>query len=184
VYIEDIIQGCKQGNRKSQDALVQKFAPGLLALCLRYTSDREQAKDALQECFINVFTYINGYHGGGSFEGWLKRIAVNCAIGYHKKYNTLLFTDEAEVDRYSHTNVPEVYSDMGVDEIMGLLHLLPESLYLVFNLAVVEGYNHSEIAEALGITESTSRAALSKARNKLVTLISNQNTHNALAKIG
>lgn len=174
--LQDIIQGCKEGNRTCQDALVQKFAPGLLALCMRYTTDKELAKDALQECFINVFKYISKYEGRGSFEGWIKRIAVTCTITIHKKYHQIYFIDETAADQYSHANIPEVYSDMGVEEIMSILKKLPESLYLVFNLFVVEGFNHSEISAMLGITESTSRAALCKARNRLVELIKRQNT--------
>ncbi len=173
--LQDIIQGCKEGNRTCQDALVQKFAPGLLALCMRYTSDKELAKDGLQECFINVFRYINKYEGKGSFEGWIKRIAVTCTLSVHKKYHKVYFAEEAEADKYSQNNVPEIYSELGVEEIMDLLKNLPESLYLVFNLYVVEGFNHGEISDILGITESTSRAALCKARNRLVELIKKQN---------
>ena len=174
--LQDIIQGCKEGNRTCQDALVQKFEPGLLALCMRYTSDKELAKDALQECFINVFKYIAKFEGRGSFEGWIKRIAVTCTIAIHKKYQQIYFTEEAAADQYSQTNVPEIYSELGVEEIMALLKKLPETLYLVFNLYVVEGFSHAEISEILGITESTSRAALCKARNRLVELIKKQNT--------
>jgi RNA polymerase sigma factor (sigma-70 family) len=181
--LQDIIQGCKEGNRTCQDALVQKFAPGLLALCMRYTSDKELAKDALQECFINVFKYIHKYEGKGSFEGWIKRIAVTCTLTIHKKYHQIYFVEETAVDQYSQTNIPDIYSDLGVEEIMALLKKLPESLYLVFNLNVVEGFNHGEISEMLGITESTSRAALCKARNKLVELIKKQNVVNSFTAI-
>lgn len=181
--LQDIIQGCKEGNRTCQDALVQKFAPGLLALCMRYTTDKELAKDALQECFINAFKYIHKYEGKGSFEGWIKRIAVTCTLTIHKKYHQIYFVEENVADQYSQTNIPDIYSELGVEDIMALLKKLPESLYLVFNLNVVEGFNHGEISEMLGITESTSRAALCKARNKLVELIKKQNVVNSFTAI-
>ncbi len=173
--IEDIIQGCKEGNRKCQDALVQKFAPGLLSLCLRYTSDKELARDALQECFINAFRFIHKFEGKGSFEGWLKRIAVTSSITLNKKYKQMYFDEVTEEASWSYAVIPDIYSELGKNDIMALLKELPDSLYFVFNLYVVEGYQHHEIAETLGITESTSRAALCKARNRLVSLIKKQN---------
>ena len=180
--IEDIIKGCKEGNRKCQDALVQKFAPGLLALCSRYTSDRELAKDALQECFINAFKYIQGYEGKGSFEGWLKRIAVTSTLTLHRKYHKIYFSEESESDNYKNAVFPDVYSDLGIEEIKELISELPESQYVVFNMNVVEGFIHSEIAEILGITESTSRSMLCKARNRLIGLI-NKREHFVLGKV-
>lgn len=172
---EDIIKGCKEGNRRCQDALVQKFAPGLLSLCIRYTSDRESARDALQECFLNAFRFINTYEGKGSFEGWLKRIAVTSSVTHQKKFRKIYFENITEEASWAYAEVPDIYSKMGKDEIMTLLKKLPESLYLVFNLYIVEGYQHNEIAELLNITESTSRAALCKARNRLTDLIKKQN---------
>ncbi|MBC7883888.1 MAG: RNA polymerase sigma factor [Saprospiraceae bacterium] len=169
--LEEIIQGCKKGNRKCQDALVQKFAPGLLSLCMRYTSDRELAKDALQECFINAFRFIHTYQGKGSFEGWMRRIAVTCTITMHKKYHQIHFSEEVASDQTLYASVPDIYSQLGKEEIMALLKKLPESQYLVFNLYVLEGYSHAEIGEILTINESTSRSALCKARNKLVEII-------------
>mgnify|MGYP003471899651 CR=1 FL=1 len=183
VHIEDIIQGCKEGNRKCQDALVQKFAPGLLSLCIRYTSDTELARDALQECFINAFRFINKYEGKGSFEGWLRRIAVTQSIAINKKFRQVHFEEVAENSDWQYAEVPDVYGSMERDEIMSLMTQLPESLYLVFNMSVVEGYPHHEIASILGITESTSRSALCKARNRMIELI-NKNEITSLAKVG
>ena len=180
--IEDIVQGCKEGNRKCQDALVQKFAPGLLSLCLRYTSDKELARDALQECFINAFRFINQYRGNGSFEGWLRRIAVTSAISMQKNFRKVHFDDIAEEDCWQYSEIPDVYSQLGKEELMNLLHKLPESLFLVFNLYVVEGYHHNEIAEILQISESTSRSALCKARNRLIEIIKNQEKTIIMAK--
>ena len=116
--IEDIVQGCKEGNRKCQDALVQKFAPGLLALCMRYTSDKELAKDALQECFINVFKYIHKYEGKGSFEGWIKRIAVTCTLTIHKKYHQIYFVVYVKYQKLNHLRLLMIF-----DQILQYLQL-------------------------------------------------------------
>lgn len=181
--IEDIIQGCKEGNRKCQDALVQKFAPGLLSLCIRYTSDKELARDALQECFINTFRYIDKFEGKGSFEGWIRRIAVTQSIAINKRFKQYHFEEMVETHDWQYADVPDVYGILEKEEIMLLMNKLPESLYVVFNMSVIEGYQHQEIAAILGITESTSRSALCKARNRMVELIKN-NEISSLAKVG
>ncbi len=179
--IEDIIQGCKEGNRKCQDALVQKFASGLLSLCLRYTNDHGLAHDALQECFINTFRFIHKFEGKGSFEGWIRRIAVTSAIAVNKKFKQVYFDEVGEDNNWQMAEVPDIYSQLGKEEILKIMKKLPESLFLVFNLHVVEGYQHNEISSMLGITESTSRAALCKARNRMIELI-NKNENASLAK--
>jgi RNA polymerase sigma factor (sigma-70 family) len=181
VHIDAIIKGCKEGNRKCQDALVQKFAPGLLSLCARYTSDRELARDALQECFINAFRFIDKYEGKGSFEGWLRRIAVTSSIALNKKFSQLKFDELEEDTGWASAELPDIYDQMNTEDLMKLIKKLPESLYLVFNLYVVEGYQHNEISGLLGITESTSRSALCKARTKLITIIE-QNSKVAIAQ--
>jgi RNA polymerase sigma-70 factor (ECF subfamily) len=174
VQIDDIIKGCKEGNRKCQDALVQKFAPGLLSLCIRYTSDRELARDALQETFINIFRFIGKFEGKGSVEGWMRRIAVTSSITLNRKFRNLHFDEIREEDHWQHTSVPEIYHNLAAEDILLLLKQLPDSLYLVFNLCVVEGYSHEETSALLGIAEATSRSALCKARNRLAEIIKKQ----------
>lgn len=167
----DIIEGCKQGNASAQSRLVKTFAPRLMAICIRYTKDRNHAQDALQETFVNVFKYINSYKGNGSFEGWLKRIAVNCSITFQKKIRPIHFADEMEMDRVSQAQIPDIYSTLGKEDILKLLDRLPKSYHVVFNLNVIEGYNHQEIGDILNITASTSRATLSRARAKLIEIM-------------
>lgn len=169
--IEEIIAGCKAGKHKSQNDLVHTFAPKLLALCQRYTEDRDMAKDALQETFISAFKYINSYNGSGSFEGWLRRIAVNSSLKMLKTMSSRHFADESVIDSNAFAEVPDIYATLNREEILGLLNQLPHAQYLVFNLIVIEGLNHSEVAALLDITESTSRATLCKGRNRLVEII-------------
>lgn len=183
MILEHIIKGCKEGNRKSQDALVQKYASGFLFLCQRYLPDKEMAKDALQETFISIFKNIGQFEGKGSFEGWMKRIAINTSLHMHRKSLLFGYEDIEEHFDLSQEQIPEIYGTFEREDILGLLQLLPESLYLVFNLYVIEGYQHNEIAEMLKISESTSRAALHKARMKLIKMIKmDHSSYNYLMK--
>lgn len=168
---KEIIEGCQKGKVTSQTELVRVFAPRLMAICIRYTKDRSLAEDALQETFINVFKYINSYQFKGSFEGWLKRIAVNCSITFQKKIRPIHFADETVMENISEAQVPEVYGTLGRDELLKLIDKLPKSYHVVFNLNIIEGYNHAEIGEMLNITASTSRATLSRARAKLIEIM-------------
>jgi len=177
--LEEIIQGCKKGNRKSQDALVQKFAPGLMALCSRYVSDTGLAQDALQETFIAAFKYINTYTGEGNFNGWIRKIAVNTSLTIYKKYHKIKFDTLDDGNEYKIPSLrAEVEDDMNAEQVLSLLRLLPESMYLVFNLHTIEGYQHHEIATLLSINENTSRAALSKAKTRLKEMIRKSHSQN------
>ena len=173
--LEAIIEGCKNKNNKSEATLVKEYAPTLLAICQRYCYERSLAHDALQETFINIFKYINSYSGKGSFEGWMKRIAVNSSIQLLKKYKPFDFKEDNHLEKVVEAQVPDVSSSMSVDEILSLINELPKSLALVFNLYIVEGYSHNEIGEMLNITSSTSRSHLTKARVKMIEKINAQN---------
>ena len=172
--IEKIIKACKSGDRKSQDALVTKYAGILMAICMRYTKDKSLAQDALQETFINVFKYLNTFQGTGSFDGWIKRIAVNCSLKYIKKYNTPFYTTEINDSVQVEAQVPDIYSKLSREDILLLLKELPHSMYTVFNLSIIEGYKHSEIGEMLNISERTSRATLSRARARLIKIMNRE----------
>ena len=147
-----------------------------MAICRRYTKDPASAQDALQETFINVFKYINSYSGKGSFEGWMRRIAVNCSLAFAKKVHPVYFVDETPDSALQMSEVPDAYSNLGKEEVMNLMKRLPESLYIVFNLVVIEGYNHREVGEMLGITEGSSRGSLSRARSKMIEILQAENS--------
>lgn len=167
----EIIQGCKQKHKKAQHALVRTYAPVLMAICKRYTKDATLAQDALQETFVNVFKYIHSYQDRGSFEGWLKKIAVNCSLTFVKKMKPLYASGEVTDRDLLNMEIPDIYSQLGVEDIMRLMEKLSPSMYTIFNLSVIEGYNHGEIGKMLDISERTSRATLSRARARLVVLI-------------
>lgn len=169
--LNEIIKGCKSGDKRSQEKLVRAYAPILLSICRRYSRDSDSAHDSLQESFINIFKYIQSYKGAGSFEGWMKRIAVNCSISFQKKHHKVYYETDMLHDSSAHCEIPDVYSTLGKEDILDLLNELPKSLYLVFNMHVVEGYSHKEISDLLGISEGTSRASLSRARGRLIEII-------------
>jgi len=179
LQLKDVIAGCKEGEKKCQAHLVRSYAPVLLSICRRYTRDTESANDALQETFINIFKYINGYSGKGSFEGWMKRIAVNCSISFQKKHFKVYHEADTLSDNFEHSEIPSVYSKLGKDDILSLLEALPKSLYLVFNMHIVEGFSHKEISETLNISEGTSRASLSRARARMIEIIEERNNQEA-----
>ncbi len=181
--LDRIIEGCKKGEKICQERLVRNYAPGLLAICRRYSRDSESANDALQESFINIFKYINSYSGVGSFEGWMKRIAVNCTITFQKKNFKIHYEPNVLHDSSQHCEIPDVYSTLGKEDILCLLSELPKALFVVFNMHVVEGYSHKEISKMLSISEGTSRASLSRARGRLIEIIEDrQNKENQRVK--
>lgn len=177
MQLEDLIQGCKEGKVKCQESLVHTFAPRLLAICQRYCYQRSMAHDALQETFINVFKYIKTYNGSGSFEGWLKRIAVNSSLHLLKKYKPFDFKEDQQMEVFVDAEIPDVNSTLNTEEILALVDKLPNSLQLVFNLYIVEGYSHKEIGDMLNITSSTSRSHLTKARVKMIELLKEENAY-------
>ncbi len=173
--LEELIIGCKKYDAKCQSQLVRNYAPILLSICMRYCGERSMADDALQETFINVFKYIGSYSGQGSFEGWMKRIAVNSSIQLLRKYKPFAFKEDREMEMVFEAEVPSVMSTLGKKEILGLIDQLPKSLRTVFNMYVIEGFSHKEIGEMLSITSSTSRSHLTKARVKMIELLEKQN---------
>ena len=172
--LELLIQECKKKNTKAQEQLYRLFSSKLFNVCLKYSRNYAEAQDNLQDGFLLIFEKINQFEHKGSFEGWLKRIAVTSSITLNKKFNKIYFDEVKEEAKWEYAVIPEIYGEISKNEIIVLLKELPESLYLVFNMYVVEGYQHHEIAYVLGITESTSRSALCKARNRLAALIKKQ----------
>ena len=162
----DIIKGCIKGRADCQRMLFEVYARKMMSVCLRYVVNHHDAEDILQEAFIKVFTHIQQFKFEGSFEGWLRRIVVNTALKTLQK-KKLHF---AEVNE---TTIPAVSADasasssLQVEQLMKLLNSLPDGYRIVFNLYVIEGYDHEEIAKMLNIQTSTSRSQLVKARKML-----------------
>ncbi len=146
--------------------MVKRYSGMLLSVCRRYARDEAMAKDVLQETLIRVFQHIKNYQDTGSFEAWMRQIAVRRSLQWLEKSS---FKHELQPVEMPDNKLvePEIYDRMGAEEIMDLLQELPTGFRTVFNLNVVEGYTHQEISHLLDITESTSRSQLMRARKLL-----------------
>jgi RNA polymerase sigma factor (sigma-70 family) len=158
-----ILKGCLDGNKADQYRLYTHFSRKMYGVCLRFASSYDEAQDILQESFIKVFDKLASYSGKGSLEGWIKRIVVNTAIEkYRDKIYHLSVHDMTDNGYFAEENMGP--SMLGTKDLLLLIQQLPDQYRLVFNLYAVEGMNHKEIGEALGLSESTSRSNLSRAR--------------------
>ncbi|HHM20403.1 MAG TPA: sigma-70 family RNA polymerase sigma factor [Bacteroidetes bacterium] len=161
-----LIRDCQKGIKKAQYVLVKRYSPMLLSVCRRYARDEAMARDVLQETLIRIFENINRYEPRGSFEAWMRRIAVRRSLQWLDKSAWQHELQPVQMPE-AQPEPPEIYSQLEAEEIMALLRTLPDGFRAVFNLYVVEGYTHSQIAALLGISESTSRSQLVRARKLL-----------------
>lgn len=162
----DLIMGCIREDRKCQVEVFRRYSGKMLSVCRRYARHRLEAEDILQDAFVKVFNNMEKFQFKGSFEGWMRRIVINTAL---KNYQKSSFQKEQiGLDHYDDRSIePEAVSQLAEEEILELIDKLPTGYRVVFNLYVIEGYSHKEIAEMLNIGESTSRSQLVKARKML-----------------
>jgi len=164
----EIIAGCINGNRNSQKLLYDRYCSTMYAICIRYTHQRDNALDVLQDGFVKVFSKLQSYKGKGSFEGWLKKIFIHTAIDYYHKVKVIAeYFPDAEISEIIFTDSIDIIGKMSEKELLKLISELPDGYRMVFNLYVIEGFDHEEIGKMLGITSSTSRSQLVKARKYL-----------------
>ncbi|MDR2811099.1 MAG: sigma-70 family RNA polymerase sigma factor [Tannerellaceae bacterium] len=164
---QQLIESCKKGSRLAQKELYDMYSRKMMGVCLRYVNDRETAKDILQDGFVKIFTAMDTYTGVGSFEGWMRKIFVNCALEYLRKSDVL--RGAVELGKTTEMLAPDysVIAEMSARELMGIVQELPSGFRTVFNLFAIEGFSHKEISEMLGITESTSRSQYTRAKQLL-----------------
>ena len=171
----EIVQRCLQDDVPAQNELYRRYAGKMMGICLRYTHNREDAADVLQDGFVKVFLHLKSFKGEGSFEGWIKRIMVNTALKHYKK--NLKFKNESDIEMaYDISFDNQIISNMSVSEMMKHVQNMPDGYRTIFNLYVVEGFQHNEIGKMLGISEGTSKSQLSRARNYLMTILKNNRT--------
>jgi len=159
-----LIESCIKGDRASQKALYDRLAPRMFPLCIRYVGDRSLAEDILQDGFITLFTRLDSYKGDGSFEGWARKIFVTTALMSLRKKDALKMSDELDVAKGMKADMTTQIQSIGYKELMALITFLPPGFRTVFNMYAIEGFSHKEIGEMLGISETTSRTQLSRAR--------------------
>jgi RNA polymerase sigma factor (sigma-70 family) len=150
--------------------LFEQYAGKMMSLCLRYANDQQEAQDILQMGFLKVFDYIHQYKGEGSFEGWMRRVFVSIATRQLRK-KKMDFTPIEALSNNIQAKDPSIISKLSEDEIHKLIRSLPTGYRTVFNLHVIEGCSHEEIAALLNIQPATSRTQLLKARKMLQALI-------------
>ena len=160
----ELIESCKKGDRAAQKALYDRLAPRMFPVCMRYIGDKESAEDILQDGFVTLFTRLDSYKGEGSFEGWARRIFVTTALMSLRKKDALKMSEDLDAARGLKTETASQVQNIGYKELMQLIMTLPPGFRTVFNMYAIEGFSHKEIAEMLGISETTSRTQLSRAR--------------------
>jgi RNA polymerase sigma-70 factor (ECF subfamily) len=162
-----LIESCMKGDRASQKVLYDRLAPRMFPLCIRYVGDRVLAEDILQDGFVTLFTHLDNYKGDGSFEGWARKIFVTTALMSLRKKDALKMSDELDVARGMKSENVTQMQNIGYKELMKLVMTLPPGFRTVFNMYAIEGFTHKEIGDMLGISETTSRTQLSRARTWL-----------------
>ncbi|MDD3859195.1 MAG: RNA polymerase sigma factor [Bacteroidales bacterium] len=173
---EKLIKQCQKKSSKAFDELYRNYSALVYGICLRYTKDRPEAEDLMQECFIKLLNKIGDYEFKGSFEGWLRRLTVNNAINYiRSKRNNNLSEDVSNYEIHNGDLDNDIISEMSAHEIISVINKLPDGYRMVFNLHVIEGYKHTEIAELLDISDITCRTQYKKAREALMILLKKNN---------
>ena len=172
--IKDLIQAGLRGDRNAQKAIYDSLASKMMSVCLRYMGDREAALDILQEGFVTLFKRLDTYSGEGSFEGWARKIFVNTALMSLRKNDALKGSSDIDEIWNISSREESAVDKIAYNELMALVTSLPPGFRTVFNLYVVEGMSHKEIAESLGISEVTSRSQLQRARVLLQKKIGNR----------
>ncbi|WP_459210351.1 RNA polymerase sigma factor [Aquimarina rhabdastrellae] len=159
--LEQLIKKCKKQDAKAQEQLFKLYGSKLFSLCLKYSRDYASAEDTLQDSFITIFDKISQYKGNGSFEGWLKRVTINTALQKYRKQKVFEIVHEDQIEDIEVEIDEEQFS---LDYLLQLIQQLPDRYRLVFNLYVLDGYSHKEIAEMLTISVGTSKSNLARAR--------------------
>lgn len=166
--LTEIINGCKKQDRQCQQKVYEMFYGKMLPVCNRYAKNSEEAKDILQNGFIKVFEKIDKYNFDGSFGGWVRRLIVNTAIDHYRKHkNVYLIEDEsriADTENWYDEEPTSKYEGISAEDIKNAIGQLSPAYKMVFNLYIMEGYSHQEIADELGVSLGTSKSNLAKAK--------------------
>lgn len=164
--LKNIVEDCVSGNVRAQETLYRMLAPKMFGVCLRYSKDRTEAEDNLQEGFIRVFAYIKNFRHEGSLEGWVRKIMVNVSLEKFRKQNVMYPVEDISLYD-SRVDSNDIIEKLAAEELVALIQELPPRYRMVFNLYVMEGYNHKEIGKEMQISEGTSKSNLARARDIL-----------------
>ena len=170
---KELVEGCIREDRKYQKILWNLYSSKLMALCLRYCKTQEEAEDALMESFVSIYDKIPTFRYQSSLETWMRRITVNISINKLRSQKDIWKELSESENELGYTD--NAMYQLEAKQIMQLIERLPVGYRTVFNLFVVEGYTHKEIAEMMGIDEGTSRSQLAKARKSLQEMLEHLN---------
>jgi RNA polymerase sigma-70 factor (ECF subfamily) len=168
--LDEVLKGCLQDRRQSQKLLYEKFYGYGMSVCIRYAKDEEDAIEILNDCFLKVFNGLKKFDLNRPFKPWFRRIIINEAINHFKKHEKRMKNELLKEAEASHT-IDDILSKIAYDEVVAMIQTLTAAYRTVFNLHVIDGYKHEEIADMLGISIGTSKSNLSKAREKLQLLV-------------
>ena len=174
--LDELILNCKKQDLKAQEELYKKFSSTLFSVCLKYSRNYHEAEDNLQDAFITIFKSVEQFKGKGSFEGWMKRIAVNTVLQKYRKKRVFNLTNEEQIREEAEVEIED--NNIPLDFLLKIVQELPERYRLVFTMYVLDGYPHKEISEEMGITVGTSKSNLARARKILQTKIEDYNRKN------
>ncbi|WP_053970720.1 RNA polymerase sigma factor [Mangrovimonas sp. ST2L15] len=162
--LKQLIQKCSNHDTQAQSELYQIYSGKLFSVCLKYSRNYAEAEDNLQDAFVTIFNKIAQFNHKGSLEGWMKRITVNTALQKYRKQGVFEIIDEAHIED---VEVEIEDDDITIDYLLKIIQDLPDRYRLVFNLYVMDGYSHQDIAELLSISSGTSKSNLARARKIL-----------------
>ncbi|MCL3781767.1 RNA polymerase sigma factor [Prolixibacteraceae bacterium JC049] len=169
---KDIIEACKKGKSKAKYQLYQLYSKAMFNVCYRMMHNREEAEDMLQEAFTLAFAKLESFRFESSFGAWLKRIVINtCINAINKRKADLIYCEEVRTEYFDEEAAEPEFT---MEAVRRAMEELPNGGRLVFSLYLMEGYDHSEIAQILGITESTSKSQYMRARRKMVEILKQQ----------
>ena len=178
--LNQLIENCKINNTKAQGELYKLFSSKLFSICLKYSTNYAEAEDNLQDAFLTIFNKIEQYKSKGSFEGWLKRVTINTVLQKYRSQKVFDIVNENAVEDVELEIDEEAIS---IDYLLQIIQELPDRYRLVFNLYVLDGYSHKDIAEMLDINIGTSKSNLARARQILKQTIENYKTTRSLQSL-
>ena len=163
--LEELISNCKKQDLKAQEELYKKFSGILFAVCLKYSPNYHEAEDNLQDAFLKIFQRIEQFKNKGSFEGWMKRVAINTVLQKYRKKKTFHLSNEEQIEEEEVVEVED--NQVPLDFLLEIVQELPNRYRLVFTMYVLDDYSHKEIADSVGISVGTSKSNLARARGIL-----------------
>tara|TARA_R110002072_G_scaffold22615_1_gene79453 strand:- start:293709 stop:294257 length:549 start_codon:yes stop_codon:yes gene_type:complete len=167
--LDELIIQCKKQNAKAQGELYERYSAVLFSICLRYSPNYAEAEDSLQDAFLTIFKKVEQFKDKGSFEGWMKRITVNTVLQKYRKQRVFDIAREDQIEDEADLDIED--EGIPLDFLLKIIQELPDRYRLVFTMYVLDGYQHKEIAEMLGISDGTSKSNLARARMILKTKV-------------